>query len=184
MTHPKIIAITGNAGSGKGAVAKMISELHPDKKIVMLRFSEMLADILDLLDLPHTRYNLQHVAIFLNEGFGKGTITRGMEKRIRKTHADVIIIDGARWDTDLKMIKELPNSTLIYIEAEPKIRFERLKERREKAGEDVMSFEDFEKSEQVKTETFLEEIKKAAEVVIENNGTVEELKDKVLGVRF
>lgn len=175
MPYPKLIAITGKPGCGKETVGKIIAELNAGKKIVTIRFSDLLTDILNLLDLPRTRYNLQHTAIFLNDGFGKGTITRGMEKRILNTEADIIILDGARWDSDLEMIKRLPNNTLIYVETDSKIRFERMKARKEKSGEEMMSWEEFEKSEQVKTETYLEEIKKSADFAVENNGTVEDL---------
>lgn len=175
----QIIGLVGEKGSGKDTFAHILTGLVPDQKIVHIRFSDLLKQTLSLWDLPITRSNLQKLAQILEEGFGAGTVAHGIGIQIQKTQADVIVLDGIRWLPDVELLKTFPNSTLIYITADPKLRFERLKQRGEKDGESNMSFEQFQEEEQAKNELLIPQIGSKADFKIANNTSIEDFKKEV-----
>lgn len=173
----QIIGLVGEKGSGKDTFAKYLQEIS-DKKIAHIRFSDLLKQTLKLWDLPLTRANLQKLAQVL-EDFGAGTVAHGLEKQIQSTQADIIILDGIRWEPDVELLKKFPEHILVYITADPKLRFERLKNRGEKIGEAEMTFEQFSDEEKAPNELLIREIGSKADVKIENNGSIEEFDAKI-----
>jgi dephospho-CoA kinase len=137
-------------------------------------FSEILRETLDLWDIPHGRDNEQKMAIIMNAetGFGGGALSRAMRNRITHENVDVTILDGVRWLGDEKMLRDLNEegikSILVYISADPKVRYGRLLARN-RAGEGATTWEDFARQEKARTEVDIPDIGSRAEVVIENN---------------
>jgi dephospho-CoA kinase len=176
-----VIGLVGEKGGGKGTFAEIIKQIARGG-VSHLRFSDILLDIAKLLDIPKekiTRGQLQELAQELDRIFGKGTLTKGMQKRIQENKGGLVIVDGIRWATDLEMIGNLPNSILVYVTANPELRWERVRKRKEKAGEGELTFERFMAEEQAENEKYIPEIGKVADVCIENNGTSEEFRQKV-----
>jgi dephospho-CoA kinase len=173
----QIIGLVGEKGSGKDTFSKYLTEIS-DKKIAHIRFSDLLKETLKLWDIELTRANLQKLAQLL-EDFGPGTIAHGLEKQIQKTEAEIIILDGIRWKPDIELLKKFPNHKLVYITANPKFRFERLKSRGEKVGESEMSYEQFLKEETAPNEVLIAEIGADADLKIVNNGSIEEFDQEI-----
>lgn len=173
----QIIGLVGEKGSGKDTFAKYLQEIS-DKTVAHIRFSDLLKQTLKLWDLPITRANLQKLAQVL-EDFGTGTVAHGLEKQIQNTKADIIILDGIRWKPDVKLLKKFPKHLLVYITADPKLRFERLKSRGEKDGEAEMSFEQFSEEEKAPNELLIPEIGSGADYKIENNSSIENFEKEV-----
>jgi dephospho-CoA kinase len=172
-----LIGLVGEKGSGKDTFAKYLQEIS-EKKIAHIRFSDLLKQTLKLWDLPLTRANLQKLAQVL-EDFGSGTVAHGLEKQIRETEADIIILDGIRWKPDVELLKKFPDPKLVYITADPKLRFERLKNRGEKIGESEMSYEQFLEEEKAPNELLIPEIGSEADLKIENNGSIQEFDSEI-----
>jgi len=170
----QIIGLVGEKGSGKDTFAKYLQEIS-EKSVAHIRFSDLLKQTLNLWDLPVTRANLQKLAQILEE-FGSGTVAHGLEKQIQSTEAEIIILDGIRWKPDVELLKKFPNHLLIYITADPKLRFERLKQRGEKDGEADMSYEQFLEEEKAPNELLIPEIGSEADYKIQNNTSLDVLK--------
>lgn len=173
----QIIGLVGEKGSGKDTFAKFLLEIS-EKSVVHIRFSDLLKQTLNIWDIPLTRANLQKLAQIL-EDFGEGTIAHGLEKQIQETNADIIILDGIRWEPDVKLLKEFPYHKLIYITADPKLRFKRLKTRGEKTGEAEMTLEQFLKEEKAPNELLIPEIGAKADIKITNNASIEDFKAEI-----
>lgn len=173
-----VIGIVGEKGSGKQTFADFLKEIASDKRINHMRFSDLLRDTLTLWNLSHSRSNLQKVAIAFNSTFGEGTVSRALHKRVENDPADIVILDGVRWLSDEKLIREFPLNYLVYITADAKIRFERLKKRNDKIGEGEMDFAQFEREEKVQTETYIPQIGERSNLKIDNGGTFEDLNQK------
>lgn len=172
-----LIGLVGEKGSGKDTFAKYLQEIS-DKSVAHIRFSDLLKQTLKLWDLPLTRANLQKLAQVL-EDFGAGTVAHGLEKQIQNAEAEIIILDGIRWKPDVELLKKFPEHKLVYITADPKLRFERLKSRGEKDGEADMTYEQFLKEEKAPNELLIPEIGSEADFKVENNGSLEEFKEAV-----
>ncbi len=173
----QIIGLVGEKGSGKDTFAKYLSEIS-EQKINHIRFSDLLKQTLKLWDLPITRANLQKLAQVL-EDFGSGTVAHGLEKQINETDAEIIILDGIRWKPDVELLKKFPKHKLVYITADPKLRFERLRNRGEKIGESEMSYQQFLEEEKAPNELLIPEIGSGADLKIENNGSIEEFDSQI-----
>lgn len=173
-----IIAFLGEKGSGKGTTIDFLEKIIKSKSISRIRFSDALRQVSNLYDIPMTRSNLQNLAIFLTKYFGDDTISRPVKNSINqalKNGAKYIFVDGMRWDSDYDLIRSYKNSKIIHISTPKEIRYIRLANRNENAGEKNMSYKQFSKEEKRKNELNILKLAKKADIVIDNSGTKEEL---------
>ncbi len=171
-----VIGIVGEKGSGKGTFPTLLQEIVPDKKIAKTTFSDSLTETFKVWSLPPTRENYIKLMVAMRDTFGPNVLANSVRKRIEDLEGDIVIVDGMRWMADLEMIRSLPNSKVLYITADPKVRYERTKARGQKAGETEASFEQFMKQETAATEVDIPKIAAQADFTINNNGTLEEFK--------
>lgn len=172
-----IIGLVGEKGSGKETFGNFLMEVAKER-VGRVRFSDILYETLGAWNLPQTRENLQHLAVVMDQGFGDGTLTNVIKKRVESLNADLVILDGVRWETDEMLVRSFPNNIMVYITADVKKRYQRLKKRDEKKGE-AESFAKFLRSEKAKNELLIPKIGQRADLKIENNGTFEDLKNEV-----
>ena len=178
MNNKKIIGLVGEIGGGKGTVVEKLKEILSGQKVAVLKFSGILSDILDILHLEKSRHNLQQLAIHIDQIYGEGTFANAMKQRILNTDADIVIVDGVRWPADERVMHEL-DGIIVYITADQKVRYERVIGRKEKAGEESTTFEEFIEQQTKKNETFIQDIGSRADFKIENNGSLNELEEQI-----
>lgn len=174
-----LIGLVGEIGSGKDTFTTFFKAAVAPLTLSRLRFSDVLVSTLNEWDIPLTRANLQNLAIIMDNEYGKGTLTHATKKRIKDNGSEIVILEGIRWKTDVPMLKSFKNSVLVYITADPKVRFERIKNRGEKAGESELTQEQFEREGRAETEIQIPEIGKQADFTIENSGTIDEFREKI-----
>lgn len=170
-----IVGLVGEKGSGKETFGNILKGLLPQKDIDRIHFSDILIETLDLWDIPKTRANLQILAQYMDK-FGTGLLSKAIKKRAENSKAEIIIVDGIRWQPDFEMLKSFQKSLLIYITADLKLRYERTKKRCEKAFEEATSFGQFIKEEKAKNEILIPRIGEKADYKIVNNGSMKEFK--------
>lgn len=171
-----IIGLVGQKGCGKETVAGLIKDVYGTDKVSHVRMSDILKETLKMWSIPETRTNLQRMAIIMNRHFGKGTLSKAVNDRIMKERSTVVVLDGIRWISDEKLVRSFDKNILIHIKAKSKIRFQRLKMRSDKIGEGRMNYKQFLKEEKVYTELFIKEIGNRADIILENNSSVKDLK--------
>ncbi|MBI3486337.1 AAA family ATPase [Candidatus Daviesbacteria bacterium] len=173
-----VIGIVGEKGSGKGTFPKLLQEMLPDKKIVRTTFSDVMTETLNIWGLNKSRENYIKLVVAMRDSFGPKVLADAVKKRIGGLNGEIIVVDGMRWLADLEMIKSI-DGKIVYITADPKIRFERTKLRGEKDGEIETTFEQFMEEEKAPTEVDIPEIAKNSDFTINNNGSFEEFKNQV-----
>jgi len=106
---------------------------------------------------------------------------RAMLEDIEKVNADFIVIDGIRMKGDDKPFRDKYGKKfkLIYVTADPKIRYERSKKRGEKTDESKQSYQNFLKKEKTATEKYIKTLGKKADFEITNNSSEKELEKQV-----
>ncbi len=176
-----IIGLVGEIGGGKGTVVQLFQEALPNKRIVTLKFSSILADVLETLALPKTRDNLQKLAIVIDETYGEGTFAHAMETRILAADANIVFVDGMRWPADERLITGM-GGIVMYITADQRTRYERITQRGEKVGETDTTFERFQQQESMKNETFITDIGSRARFTIHNDKDIATLRKEVGGI--
>ncbi len=167
-----IIGLTGEAGSGKGTVASYLKEKYGASTY---RFSTVLREAAHTFAIPETRENLIRISIVMREAFGENLLAKALAAASAKDTNDLIVIDGIRRMMDVEELSRLPGFHLVYLTADIKIRYDRLKARGENDGETQMTYEQFLAEEQLPTETSIKEVAREAQTTITNDGPREEL---------
>jgi dephospho-CoA kinase len=175
---PIIIGLIGEKGAGKGTVSDYLLEKYG---AVHYGTSKILRRTLEDLHLPVTRDNLVKLALVLKEGYGPSVIIDSLIIDMEKNGSDVVIADGIRMHGDVDPFRKKYGKDfyLIYVTADIKIRFERTKARKEKAGEDKATFQQFLEEEAKLTEISIHEIGKQADFTLNNNGDPDELSRQI-----
>ncbi|HNW71466.1 MAG TPA: AAA family ATPase [Candidatus Paceibacterota bacterium] len=167
-----IIGLVGSLASGKETIKKYLVEKNNAKDC---KFSSILRDVLNRLSVPISRENLQKVSTVLRENFGEDLLASAIATDASKLDADIVVIDGVRRFTDIEHLKDLPNFVLVKIDADPKLRYERMKLRNENVGDDKKTFEEFMKDHEAEADKQIPEVMKTAKYEIINNGSFEDL---------
>ncbi|MDI3475830.1 MAG: dephospho-CoA kinase [Thermococcaceae archaeon] len=97
----------------------------------------------------------------------------------KKRHCKNIVIDGVRSIEEVETIKRL-GGKVIYVEARPEVRYERLRKRGAEKDKVIQSFEDFLRMDEEEEKLYhTTKLKEVADYVIVNEGTLEDLREKV-----
>ncbi len=167
-----IIGLTGEMASGKTFSTKYLAKKFNAESY---RFSTPLRDVMARLYLTETRENMSALSLVLRQTFGEDLFSEIVAKDAAGAKTDLVVIDGIRRLPDIKALQKLPQFKLIYLEADPEVRFKRLSVRGENPDDNGKTWEQFQKDQQLETEIQIRSLKDAASVVINNNGEVEEL---------
>lgn len=167
----RIIGLVGPKGSGKGTLAKYLQNQYGAQ---IVTFSDVLNDILRTLNLEQTRVNQIYLSIALREQFGYDILAQALTHRIAqlKSHP-LIVVDGIRFLQDLKPWRQSTNFTLISLDADIKLRFDRLKKRGLTAEEKKLTWQKFSKEETMPTEISFKKIARQAHYYIDTNTALE-----------
>ncbi|MEI7452431.1 MAG: hypothetical protein WCK37_04505 [Candidatus Falkowbacteria bacterium] len=184
MAVPKkiIIGLTGKIACGKGITKKYIMSKYGDRA-ADYRFSTILRDVLNRLDVETGRENLQKISLALRTTFGDDLLAKAIAKDIVNDKHDIVIIDGIRRLNDIKYLRKIHGFILIRIVAEEKLRFLRVVFRNENKGDNEKTFDDFLNDEKAEAEMEIPRVMAKAEMEIYNEDTIIELErniDKVI----
>lgn len=171
-----ILGISGEMASGKDTVAHYIVNRYGAK---MFMFSDPLRDILTRLHLPQTRENLTLVSGSLRTTFGDDILSHIVANDAVKDPGRLVVIDGVRRKSDIEAVRAFPEFSLLYVEADMRLRYDRLHNRHQNADDDTKTFEEFRKDHELETEVGIPELKPQARFVVDNAGTLEELYARV-----
>ena len=168
-----IIGLTGTMAAGKTTVAKMLEE----RGFIHLTYSDILRQAAKERGIEPTRENLQKLGTALKSEQGPAVLS----KMLLSQGHEHIVADGIRTLPEIEELK-LQGATVWAIVAGEEARFSRI-ESRKRAG-DPSTLSEFRKLDEIENSgsTPGQDINAcidAADVVIENTGTLEELDDRV-----
>lgn len=136
-----IVGLVGPVGVGKTTVANYLIS----KNFVRHGFSDPLRSELQEKNLAVTRESLQDLGDFHRAKHGLDFLAKQLIKRINDSQDEKVVVDGFRNPGEVEAFIKLPNFILIGLNADPKVRFERLKKRN--LPHDPKTWEDFQKQE-------------------------------------
>jgi len=163
----KIIGLVGETGSGKDTFCKYLKKNYHD--VFCFRFSDPLSEVLKIFFDEIKKEDQQWLATSLRERFGNNILGKAIKKKIKNIKRGIAILNGIRAWEEYRMIKNL-GGKIIYITADSKIRWQRLRKRGEKK-DDSVSYKKFLELEKNRTEILIPQIGKKADFKIENNGS-------------
>jgi dephospho-CoA kinase len=179
--NKRIIAFAGRNGSGKETAADHAAR---SLKAPHHTYSDILVETFALWGVtPSSRPQQQSLSTSMRDLLGQDAMAKVMDKKCAEATSSDVIIDGVRRMDDIKSLRLTygANFFLVWIETSVSNRYERLKSRKAKKGESMMSFEDFLKQEVAETEIQLDEVRGACSYHFDNNGTIQILHRQVDG---
>jgi len=171
-----ILAISGDLAAGKNEMTSYIKRKHSG---YAYRSSEFLRDILQRMDLPETRENMQKLSTVVRKDFGEDIISHVAAYDLRKVKNKIIAINGVRRFSDLDCLRKYSRVNLIYIKSEFENRFERIKKRLENKDDKTKTLVNFKKDHKREAERQVISLQKKADYIVENNGTLKDFYSKI-----
>jgi dephospho-CoA kinase len=173
----KVVGAVGQIGSGKDTVIKYISKRF---SIPTISIGDIAREIARKEGLPATRENLQKITEKRFEEFGRSYFIEQTVRRLRHESKDKMLITGIRAPIDVATLRRnfQEDFVLICVLADERTRFQRLLKRAE--ARDPKTWREFLKQDEAEERIFqLTKTCKQADYVVDNNGTAEELFQRV-----
>lgn len=174
-----IIGITGTLGAGKGTI---VEYLKREQHFAHYSVRAFLLEEIRKRGLPENRDSMVTVANELRKNNSPSYITDELFERARRNHQNAVI-ESIRTPGEVKSLRNKTQFVLLAVDADPEKRFQRIKLRNSET--DNIDFETFlenEKREMNSDDPNKQDLHKCIEMadhVIINNGSVEELQNKV-----
>ena len=118
-----LIGLTGKYAAGKGTVAKALEGRGFDYHSC----SDILREELQVRGVAESREALLALGNELRRAGGPGELARRLTPRLRAGGDH--IIDSIRNPAEVEVLRALPGFVLLVVDAEPRVRFERLRQR-------------------------------------------------------
>ncbi len=170
-----ILGLVGEKLAGKDAAGSYLVEHH---QAFYIKYSHILNEILEMLNMPISRENEILLGKGLRDNFQRNVLWQAMKKRLEESSQDIKVIGSIRLEDEFKAAKDL-GAKMIYITAPAPTRYERFMNRREKTDDGTQSMEEFIHNERGWTEVEIPKLGAMCDYAIENTGSLEELYDKV-----
>ncbi len=174
-----IIGLVGEAASGKGTVASFLNDKYGASTHT---FSRSMKDCLVRLYLPLSRENMSKFSTLTRQAFGEDLFAHVVAGDCERDEHSIIVVDGIRLKADMVALKRFSGFHLIYVTAPIETRWQRARNRGEKAGESEMTLEDFKREELLPTELAIKAIGEGAEFTIDNGGRIDDLEASITSI--
>jgi dephospho-CoA kinase len=175
-----VLGLTGPMGSGKGTVADYLKT----KGFFYTSTSDRIREEIRARGEEITRESLCRVSDELRAEFGPEVLASRTWDIVMKQENDFAIIDSIRNELEVDFLKKQKGFYLLGIDAPMEIRFERVKDRNREG--DALTWEEFVKQAAIDFDSGLGKMGRnvsaclaKADFLIENTGTLEELKEKI-----
>jgi dephospho-CoA kinase len=172
----KFLCVTGKKGSGKSIATKIASEMG-------IRFLEMHEPVYEKMQsegIGLTHDNIIKYAEGLRKGGDFAIVAKLMLAKIKKQKIKdkLMLICGIRHPDEVAEFRKHCPALFIAIDADAKVRFERIKTRAEKW--DSRTFEEFVKKEDSESSNLgMDKAIASADAIISNNGKMEDLEQRL-----
>lgn len=118
---------------------------------------------------------MQKLSTALREAFGDDVLSEIILADVGQSESPFIVIDGVRRESDIKYLQNLLGFKLIYIDADLSTRYTRVTFRGENASDTTKTIEEFIQETQAEAEARIRGLKDISDIILENNGTIEDL---------
>ncbi|MBU1117506.1 AAA family ATPase [Patescibacteria group bacterium] len=178
MREKIIFGVTGTNGAGKGTIVEFLVE---EKGFKHFSASGLITEEIKRRGMLVDRNSMRDVGNDLRKIHGPGYVAEELFRRARASGENAII-ESIRTLGEVDLVKK-EGGVLLAVDAEVKTRYERIRLR--KTAKDMVSFEEFVRQENMEmgssdpNKQNLRACINAADKVILNNGTKEELNQKV-----
>jgi dephospho-CoA kinase len=169
----KVLGLVGMPGSGKDEVCNILSA-----RFDVVRMGDAVIEETQHRGLEISDANVGKVAVDLRVKEGMDAIARRILPKIKDSKKEAVLINGIRGFDEINYFKNnLGDFEILAVLSSPKTRFKRLSAR--KREDDVQDIEAFRERDRRELAWGLEKAIAKADYTIDNEGTLEELKEHV-----
>jgi dephospho-CoA kinase len=174
----KILAFVGMPASGKSEAASVLRQ----KGITVINMGDVIREEVVRRGLEPTDVNTGGVGTDLREKEGRDAVAKRCIPKIQSANEDFIGIDGVRSVPEVERFKEAFGSdfTLVSVDSPLEIRFERVLAR--KRSDDMKDISELKVRDERELGWGMGEAMEIADVVVENNGALDEFRDKIMAL--
>jgi dephospho-CoA kinase len=176
-----IIGVTGTIGAGKGTVVEYLKS----KGFVQYSSSKLLGELVEQEGNPKTRKYLSTMATQLQQEYPGGVVEKNYHERYQSEQPPNAIFEAIHRKTEADFLKSV-GGFIIAVDAAIETRYERISHRQEGVKDQVtlLQFKDDARVEDegggnAKRDNNIRAVILDADVVLMNEGTVEELYEKI-----
>lgn len=176
---PYVLGISGTIASGKDFAADYIVKAYGFKKITLSDY--LRAEALKRGKKPSRSYLRKLQAQLRKECGDDYLISKVIETVLKKDHMRMrnVVIVGLRTPIETGLVKEKLKAKLIFVDANPFVRYMRQKKRQRKSGF-AKTYEQFLHEEALENATFdFHKVKKMANFELDNSGTIKNMKKQI-----
>lgn len=176
----KVVGLVGPIASGKGTVTQYLSR----KGYKSYSLSDRIREEITARGLAITRESLNSVSNDLRQNLGSDILAKRTAEIIELEGSEFIVVDAIRNPAEINFLKQKFQAKIIGIVADQKKRFELFMKRGVNttgisSWEQFKALDDTELTQEGKYKQRVNECLKLADVIIENNGTFDDLNGKV-----
>ena len=172
-----ILGVTGTIGAGKGTVVEYLKA----KGFVQYSISKLLGELVEKEGSPKTREYLSTMATRLQQEYPGGVVEKSYHGKYLTEKPDNVIFESLHRLSEANFLKSV-GGFIIAVDAPIEARFRRITKRQE-GEKDKVTFEQFKDDARVedegggdeKRDNNIRAVIEHADVVLMNEGTVEEL---------
>lgn len=176
---PKLIlGFVGKFCAGKGVAVSYLCQKHG---FYASSCSDRIREEILANGEEITRERLQEVAGRLRKEFGPAVLAQRTWGEICRRGVEKSVVDSIRGVGEVEFLKKIPGFFFIAVLADPKIRFQRMRERA-RGLDDLKTWEEFQEAERRdlnRDGRNIEACIKMADFTIENSGSTDELYQKI-----
>ena len=174
-----VIGLTSPGGAGKGTVADFLIK----KGFKYYSCSDILREELKKRNKKATLKNLITLGNNLRKRSGAGVLGKKIRQIIIKKNLKRVVVDSLRHPEEIKELKKLGHFTLVLVCAPQRVRYERIRKR--KQARDMITFSAFQAEERFQktgkgSQANLVKCYAMADIRLVNKGTIKELKEKTI----
>lgn len=169
-----IIGLSGTNGSGKDTIGHLLAEKYG---FLFADATKMLGDELTKRGLTHERENKSALSAEWRREHGMGVIVDKAVEAFKQGDYKGVIVGSLRHPGEADRVHEL-GGTVVWVDADPKVRYERITKNDRGRVEDQKTFEEFlvEQEREMKpvgdgATLNMSAVKERVDLTLENNGS-------------
>ena len=171
-----ILGLVGQIACGKGAIVKYLEKKYQASSY---RFSTILRDAMNTLDIELNRKNLSLFSKIIRKNFGEDTLAKVIARDVVGDKNKIIVVDGIRRMMDIKYLNKINGFKLIKITANSKLRYERVISRNENKGDNKKTYKEFLADQKIEADAEIPKVMKKTKIEINNEGSLENLYNQI-----
>ncbi|MCR4616091.1 MAG: AAA family ATPase [Clostridiales bacterium] len=168
-----VLAAVGKNGTGKDYFLEYISKKY---ELPMVSIGDIVRELAAKDGLELTRENLHKTSQKYMGMYGQTFFPEQIVKKIKESGKDIFLVSGVRPLSDVKFLKEQFGDEFVLVDiviSDDMVRYGRMLARgSERDGKDINKLREYDEGEEKIFQT--SETEKLADVVIKNDGTVED----------